>query len=189
MKLLVFIGPSGSGKSTLVRELQCRGVIEVSPSWTTRPRRDDDDERAVEHRFVTDDEFSALEQRGFFLEVVTMFGLPYRYGLPPIEQAADGPVSAIMVRAPLIPLVARRYPDHVVYQIEAGSNEARRRVMSRGLAQSEIGDRLEGDDAERSLGRRLATRVFAGDLSLPDLVARVEGAIHEDFIVERSVRQ
>src|SRR5579864_8816035 len=80
--LVVVIGPSGSGKSTVVRELYRRGVVRAIPTWTTRPRREDERAGSVEHRFISDAVFDALDARGFFDETATMPGLPYRYGLP-----------------------------------------------------------------------------------------------------------
>lgn len=177
--LLVFIGPSGSGKSAVVRELHRRGVIEVTPSWTTRPRRDD--ELGIEHRFVTEDEFTALVAAGFFLEVARPFGLPYRYGLPPVEGSCDGRVPAIMVRAPFIPLVVRHFPCHVTYQIEDSFDRAKDRVVVSGGAAVELGTRLEGYEEERRLGHKLASRVFLNEASLPELIAAVAEAVGRDF--------
>src|SRR5436305_590449 len=82
--VVVFIGPSGSGKSTVVRELASRGLVTVHPTWTTRPRRADEQQGSLEHRFVSDGEFDELCRRGCFIETVRLFGLPYRYGLPPL---------------------------------------------------------------------------------------------------------
>src|SRR3954447_16585781 len=98
-----FIGPSGSGKSTVVRELAARGLVTVHPTWTTRPRRADERQGSLEHRFVSDDEFDELCRRGFFIETVSLFGLPFRYGLPPLDgdsAGPGGPVDAVMLRAP-----------------------------------------------------------------------------------------
>src|SRR3954451_2133494 len=101
--VVVFIGPSGSGKSTVVRELADRGLVTVHPTWTTRPRRQDEQAGSLEHRFVSDAEFDRLCERGFFLETVTLFGLPYRYGLPPVgSPRATGALDAVMLRAPLV---------------------------------------------------------------------------------------
>ena len=56
-RVLVVIGPSASGKSSLVRELHRRRVIRVLPTWTTRPRRADERDGSLEHRFVSDERF------------------------------------------------------------------------------------------------------------------------------------
>lgn len=179
--LLVFIGPSGSGKSAVVRELHRRGVIEVTPSWTTRPRRDDEHGSTIDHRFVTEDDFTALAEAGYFLEVVRPFGLPYRYGLPPVEGPSDGRVAAIMVRAPFMPLVVRHFLCHVTYQIEDSFDRAKDRVVVSGGAAVGLGTRLEGYEEERRLGHQLASRVFLNEASLPELIAAVAEAVGRDF--------
>lgn len=184
--VLVFIGPSGSGKSTVVRELHQRGLIEVTPSWTTRPRRDDELDGTLEHRFVTEEEFTDLEGTGFFLEVVRPFELPYRYGLPPVAPVSDGRVPAIMVRAPLMPLVVRHFPRRVTYQIEDSYDRARERVVRAGGSVATLGTRLESFEDERRLGRTLAARSFVNDATVAELVEAVADAISRDFPENRS---
>ncbi len=182
--MLAFLGPSASGKSSVVRELERRGAITVTPSWTTRPRRADEAEGAIEHRFVDDTEFDELEATGYFLEVVILFGLPFRYGLPVVEPAPGGPVPAIMVRAPLMNLVERHFPDHVAYQIESPRELARQRLMAREIDNSAVEARLRGHDDELLLGRTAADRVFLNTSSIDDLASAVEGAIREDFVLD-----
>lgn len=184
MRVLVFLGPSGSGKSTVVRALHRRGVIDVTPSWTTRPRRDDEVAGSVEHRFVSEEEFTVRERAGYFLEVVQPFGLPYRYGLPAVAARSDGRVPAIMVRAPLMPLVARHFPDHVAYQIEDSYERVRERMERRGVTGAELGTRLEGFEDERRQGRAVARRTFVNAGSVDALVTAVAAAIAEDIAVE-----
>jgi ribose 1,5-bisphosphokinase PhnN len=178
VRLLAVLGPSGSGKSTVVREMHRRGVIEVTPSWTTRPRRDDELDGSDEHRFVGEDEFAARQDAGFFLEVVQMFGLPYRYGLPAVGPPAGGSVPAIMVRAPLLPLVARRFPGYVAYQIEDGYQRARERL---GRRPGDVGTRLEGFEEECRTGREAAHRIFVNQAGVGDLVEAVARAVRRDF--------
>ncbi|MEA2843364.1 MAG: Guanylate kinase [Actinomycetota bacterium] len=185
MQVLAVIGPSGSGKSTAVRELHRLGVVTVTPSWTTRPRRSEEADGSLEHRFVSEREFTALDGAGFFLEVVRPFDLPFRYGLPQVDEPADGSVPAVMVRAPLVPLVARHFPDHVVYQVEDAYDRARERILAgRHEPGPSLGTRLDGYEDERLLGRALATRVFVNASSPADLVAAVIAAIDRDFPVK-----
>jgi ribose 1,5-bisphosphokinase PhnN len=186
MKLLVFIGPSGSGKSTIARALHARGVIEVTPTWTTRPRRDDEESRTIEHRFVDDEEFTHLEQNGFFHDVVSMFGLPYRYGLPRVESPGGSRIPAVIVRAPLVQSLSLHYPDRVVYQIETVRDRARDRIESRSPADLDGGTRFNGWKRELALGRLAASRVFETGGSARATVADIRRAIIEDFLEERS---
>ena len=176
------LGPSGSGKSTVVRELHRRGVIDVTPSWTTRPRRDDELHGSIEHRFVDDEEFTTRQDAGYFLEVVQMFGLPFRYGLPAVEAPADGRVPAIMVRAPLMPLVDRHFPGHVAYHIEDDYQRAQERLVRRA---GELGTRLDGFEEECRVGREAAHRIFVNEGSVGDLVDAVADAVDQDFAGHR----
>ena len=185
MRVLAVLGPSGSGKSTAVRELHRRGVIDVTPSWTTRPRREDEFVGSVEHHFVDEDEFTARQDAGYFLEVVQMFGLPYRYGLPAVSEPADGKVPAIMVRAPLVPLVARHFPGYVAYQIEDGYQRAQERLAQRVAAGVDLGTRLDGFEEECRLGREAAHRIFVNRGSVGDLVDAVADAVGQDFAGHR----
>ncbi len=182
MKLLVIIGPSGSGKSAAMRELQARGRIAVTPSWTTRPRRADESEATVEHRFVDDAEFDRLLNEGFFLQTISLFG--HRYGMPPVEQPSGGVIPTIMMRAPRLNLVDEHYPEHVVYQIEAPFEEARARILAAGgIAEDDI--RVTGWKEERALGEQLADRGIKATGSGPRLIEIIERALSEDFGSER----
>jgi guanylate kinase len=178
MRVLAILGPSGCGKSTVVRALHRRGIVDVTPSWTTRPRRDDELDGSIEHRFVDDEEFTVRQDAGLFLEVVQLFGLPYRYGLPAVEAPADGRVPAIMVRAPLMPLVARHFPGHVAYQIEDGYQRSRQRLERRA---GDLGTRLDGFEEECRIGRRAAHRIFVNQGAVGDLVEAVANAVGRDF--------
>ena len=181
MRILVFVGPSGSGKSTVVRALHRRGVIAVTPSWTTRPRRSDEPGDTVEHRFVDEHRFGEHQRAGDFLEVVRLFGLPYAYGLPPVEPPGDGRVPAIMARATVLPLVERHFPDHVAYQIEDAYERARARLE---LRHGELGTRMDGHEGERRLGRAVAQRIFVNTGTVDDLVDAVAAAVDEDFAAD-----
>jgi guanylate kinase len=183
MKVLVFIGPSGVGKSTLIGRLRSRGVIELIPSWTTRPPRADETGENLDHHFVTDDAFDELAKAGYFIDTVEMFG--FRYGLPAIVAPRGDTVPAIMVRAPLLDLVAKYFPEHVVYQIGSDLDTARARLEARGASRSEIEARLAGFEEELTLGRQRSTRQFdTSDPSLDPLVA-IRQAIAEDFAFDR----
>ena len=141
-------------------------------------------EGSVEHRFVTEDGFSELERAGFFLEVVRPFGLPYRYGLPRVDPPPTGRVPAIMVRAPLMPLVVRHFPDHVVYQIEDAYERVRERLVERGRPSPELGTRLSRYEEERAAGRSVAARVFLNTSSIEKVLGAVAHAIAHDFAAD-----
>ena len=180
--VLVFIGPSASGKSSVVRELHDEGVIKVHPTWTTRPRRRDEVDGSPEHRFVTPQEFDELCARGFFVDTVTLFGLPYRYGLPTPRVSATGPIDAVMLRAPLVARFASVVPQQLVYQIEDNVSRTCARLIARRCSRTELEARLNDNANEITAGRQLADRVFVNDGSLADLVAEITSALGADLL-------
>jgi ribose 1,5-bisphosphokinase PhnN len=179
--LLVFIGPSGAGKSSVVRRLADRGVVTVHPTWTSRPRRRDERVGSIEHHFVSEAEFARRRAEGFFLHSVSMFGLPHWYGLPPIDWSDDGTVDAVMLRAPLVPILRAVYPDLVIYQIDAPRDVVESRLATRGCVQAERDARLLDNERELVEGRRVAHRHFDNHGSLDVVIDAVAQAIRSDF--------
>jgi guanylate kinase len=177
--MLVIIGPSASGKSSVARELHRRHVLRVHPTWTTRPRRQEERRGCLEHRFVADAAFDRLCAQGFFLAAATWSG--GRYGLPPLPAAAPGLVDAVILRAPFVEAFARRVGDPLVYQIEDTAERVRQRLVSRGCGAAELAARLDDHRCERLLGHRVAHRVLVNDRSLAALVETVAAALREDL--------
>ncbi len=178
--VVVLIGPSASGKSSVVGELHRRGVLRVQPTWTTRPRRPDERDGSLEHRFVSDALFDDLRARGFFWETVEMFGLPHRYGLPPISPSGGGVVDLVMLRAPLVERFRGHVPQAVVYQVEADVDQLERRLRARGCSSEDVSARLRDNRAEAHLGREVAHRRFTNDSTIDDLADRIERALIRD---------
>jgi len=121
--ILVIIGPSGAGKSTLIRKLFEDNIIKINPTWTTRPKRIEDSDLGIEHKFVTESEFDKKSSENYFLEEVSLFGLPYRYGLPKIFKSTPNKISLVMLRANLLHLFSKHYDNFIVYQIEDSFHE------------------------------------------------------------------
>src|SRR5262245_26136694 len=119
MPVIAVIGPSACGKSSVVRELHRRDLVRVYPTWTTRPRRPEEEPGVcVEHRFVTDDVFDELCANDFFVATVTPFGLRWRYGLPRLPALSNDRVDLVMLRAPVVEMVRRRLELSLVIQID-----------------------------------------------------------------------
>lgn len=172
--ILVVVGPSGSGKSTAVRALADRGLLRIHPTWTTRPRRPDEREGSAEHRFVGAASFDRLRDRGFFLDTVELFGLPHRYGLPPVHRCTDGRVDTVMLRAPLVERfrVAVRVKP-VVVQIETGADQLAQRLRARSTTDADVAARLVDNEREANLGRAVADVVVNNDGTVDDLIERL----------------
>lgn len=181
-KVLIVVGPSGVGKSTLLGELGARGVVRVSPTWTTRPRRHYEDAGNIDHVFCSPAEFAEREAAGFFLETVELFGLDHRYGLPRlVEPDTGGCVPVLMLRAPLLDRVPRHFSNYVVYQVEAPRERVQEHLDTRALKDGPQGSRLSDFERELELGRRFATRIIDTSRGLAASVDETLGYLQTDF--------
>jgi guanylate kinase len=178
--ILAIIGPSGAGKSTIITALEQKSIIEVIPTWTTRPRRASERDHTVEHRFVDDRAFDELIAQGFFLDTVALFGLDFRYGLPALTLHHPDRIPTIMLRAPLLSRLPLHYPNFRVYQIEDAPTRTRERLLARSQDGEALGTRLDDYDKEVQLGRQLADRVFV-NTELDEVIIAIEQAILGDF--------
>jgi guanylate kinase len=85
--LLILSSPSGAGKSTLTRNLTSEDPdIRLSVSVTTRPRRHSEID-GVHYRFIAEDDFTAMRERGELLEWAEVHGNFYGTPRKPVEQA------------------------------------------------------------------------------------------------------
>ena len=87
--VLIISAPSGSGKSTLARRLvDSDPKLDFSTSVTTRPPRLGD-EAGKSYRFVSEDEFLAMRDRGELLEWAEVFGNYYGTSTQVLERARE----------------------------------------------------------------------------------------------------
>jgi guanylate kinase len=182
-RLLVIIGPSGAGKSSALHLLHDQKVVEVTPSWTTRPARDDEAGDTLEHRFVSEAAFKQKAREGYFLETARLFGLPYEYGLPKLEKPKGSRVATVMLQASLLPLMDKYYTNYTIYQIEDTETKAAERLREREAAGHDMGSRLQEYHQEIEAGRQRADRIFTNDSTLKDLAGRIAAALIEDKLV------
>lgn len=84
--LFVLSAASGTGKTTLAQQLRERdGGIDLSVSFTTRPRRESERD-GREYHFVDDARFDAMVARGELLEWAEVFGRRYGTGKEATER-------------------------------------------------------------------------------------------------------
>jgi len=181
-KILVVIGPSGVGKSTLFAPLRREGLVQLVPTWTTRKPRHYEDPASADHVFVDDEEFSARERAGFFLETAQLFGLQARYGLPRLALESDGGnIRVLMMRAMLVQRLSRYFPSHIVYQVEAPLARVEAHLRTRLARDGDIGSRLDGFDDELQMGRPLAHRIVDNSRPPAQVQAQLRAWLREDF--------
>jgi hypothetical protein len=135
----------------------------------------------LEHRFVGRARFASLEREGFFLGTTQMFGLPHYYGLPRLELEPEGPIDAVMFRAPLVEELRALIPWLLVYQVEANLEEASDRIVERSVDDDEVLARTTTNQGELDEGKGIADRVFTNDGELDHLVDSVVAALLVDY--------
>lgn len=174
---LAIIGPSGCGKSTIIRQLVAKHIITITPTWTDRAKRPH--EKSIEHTFVNAKQLTRLINEQRFLEVVQPFGLPFRYGVPPLT-AKQNTVPVLMIRAQFVPLFKRYYPNGIIYQIEASYDFAKKSLQDR--SEEKPGSRLSNFEDERKSGRLLSDRFFINiPGKLEETIDEIIQALKQDF--------
>jgi guanylate kinase len=179
--LFVVSAPSGAGKTTLVKLLlEQDSQIRHSVSYTTRaPRVGEQDGR--EYHFVDIACFTAMRDRGEFLEWAEVHG--NFYGTSRVcleEQMAKGDDMLLEIDWHGARQVKGRYPEAVgVFVLPPSLEELERRL------------RVRGTDSDEVIGRRMAAALgemrHVGefdfviinkdlDIALADLVAAVRAA-------------
>jgi guanylate kinase len=143
---LVLAGTSGAGKGTIGARLRADDpALHWSVSWTTRPRREGEQE-GVDYRFVTREEFERLRDAGGFLEWFEVYGdlkgTPMQYVVEELDAGHDVMLE-IDVQGALA--VKRALPEALLVFVRAPSREEQRRRL-----------RARGSETEDSIERRLA---------------------------------
>lgn len=183
--LLVIIGPSGSGKSTLVRRLVADRLLQITPTWTTRPPRPNEAKDSIEHCFVSQAVFARQKARGLFIDTGEMPGLPFQYGLPKVVWPTDGKVPAIIIRASSLAKLPQHFHRYIIYHIEDTLEQTTKRLLARGQHGEAHQARLDNYSQEVAAGRQLADRVFHNTNNLEHVVRQIKTALVQDFQTTR----
>ncbi|HZP27711.1 MAG TPA: guanylate kinase [Acidimicrobiia bacterium] len=173
-------GPSGTGKGTIVRRLLEREPrLWFSVSANTRPPREGEVD-GRDYRFMSRDEFRALEAAGGFLESFQVYDDLKGTPRAPVEEhlaAGDDVLLELDVQGALA--VREAYPDAVLVFVKPPSREVQReRLLARdATADPEVlARRLAKADAEEALADRFDAVVVNDDL---DRAVREVAAILE----------
>jgi len=123
--LLIISGPSGVGKTTITRGVE-RAFPDplLSVSCTTRPKTETDVE-GVDYRFVSTEQFDAMERAGDLLESARVYG--HCYGTPqgPVdEHLAAGRLVLLEIDVQGATQVKTARPDAFGVFIEPPSDDA-----------------------------------------------------------------
>lgn len=151
----VLVGPSGSGKTELQKLLAAAGIGRRHITCTTRPPRPNET-HGVDYYFLTQQEFNAKKQEGFFLEWASVHGNLYGTPKDAVLEALRAGETVILaidmqglrqIRQIQDPLIVRTLNSFFVY---AGIDTIRQRISMRGvLAKKPV--------SAEELERRLAT--------------------------------
>jgi guanylate kinase len=165
-RMLLISGPSGSGKSSICRRLLEDPRVVFSVSATTRaPRPGETDGR--EYRFVTREEFKAMQQRGEFIESAEVHGNLYGTLRAPMEAAlAEGQVFLVEIDVQgALQLKELDQPGVYVFIDVPDIDELRRRLEARGTdAPDVIARRVAKAETERMEKQRYDHVIVNTDL-------------------------
>lgn len=144
--LLVISSPSGAGKTTLAHLLAEHERLEFSVSYTTRAPRPGERE-GVDYKFVTEDEFSRMIERGEFAEWAVVHGSRYGTAVHTVNRALeDGKDYLFDIDYQGGAQIRRQWPEESVLVF----------ILPPSMAELERRLRRRATDAPDAIERRLA---------------------------------
>jgi guanylate kinase len=145
--LLVISSPSGAGKTTLAHLLAEQERLEFSVSYTTRaPRAGERD--GVDYKFVTEDEFSRMVERGEFAEWAVVHGARYGTAVHTVNRGLeDGKDYLFDIDWQGGAQIRRQWPEDSVLVF----------ILPPSMAELERRLRRRATDAPEAIDRRLVT--------------------------------
>ena len=176
--LVVLSGPSGVGKDAALA-----GLKELDRPWhfavtaTTRPPRAGEQE-GVDYIFLDDAAFTAMREKGEFLECAEVYGRWYGVPRSQVRQGLDAGQDVILkIDVQGAETVRRLAPDAVfIFMVPGSIEELRRRLASRMTETSrEIGELLA-----RGYLRLLARRIVSEAPRSPQVAESCDVAALDD---------
>ena len=183
-KLFLIVGPSGVGKGTLVRQLrEGNPDFFFPPSATTRAKREDEEE-GRQYNFISDKEFTKLEEAGDFLETAIVHGIE-KYGTlkkPILEAIEDGKVvirevdiqGLISVRENM-----EKEKFEAIFISPPDFETLKKRILKRqpNISEEELARRLQSAEEEMSQKNLADHEVVSSEGEIGEMVEEVEGII------------
>lgn len=141
-KLIVVSGPSGVGKSTITNQLKSHPSFWVSVSATTRTRRANEVED-IDYKFVSNEEFSKMVEKGNFLEWAEFTGAKYGTPAEPVKAALEKGLNVILeIELNGARQVRQNVPEAILVFIEPPSwQELESRLLNRGTESTDLVER------------------------------------------------
>jgi guanylate kinase len=144
--LMVISSPSGAGKTTLAHLLAEQERLEFSVSYTTRAPRPGERE-GIDYKFVTEDEFSKMIERGEFAEWAVVHGSRYGTAVHTVNRALeDGKDYLFDIDYQGGAQIRRQWPDESVLVF----------ILPPSMAELERRLRRRATDSPEAIERRLA---------------------------------
>lgn len=166
--IVVLMGKTASGKDTICNKLCENYGYEKMVTYTTRPMRDGEINGKT-YNFVTEKEFNAMEQHGFFLESKeyrSVFGV-WRYGSPLDAFNSDDGKDKVIILTPdgVRDLIRAAESGDVgcsycVIYLYANNASIKKRLLGRGDDSKEAERRVVADNRDFKDAPELADRIF-----------------------------
>lgn len=165
--IIIIMGKTASGKDTVCNLLCKKYAYEKVVTYTTRPMRYGE-VQGESYNFVSNEEFEALEKKGFFLETkayASAFGV-WKYGSP-IEALKNGRKNKVIILSPSgvenfleAEIAGKVTKNYKVIYIYANKATIKKRLLMRGDNTEEANRRILSDDKDFKSVTNLADRIL-----------------------------
>ncbi|TDI11563.1 MAG: guanylate kinase [Acidobacteria bacterium] len=179
--VLVISAPSGTGKSSVVRRI---GGLRFSISYTTRARRDDEED-GVDYHFVELERFHEMRERGEFLEWAEVHGHCYGTASAVVQAILDAGDDVLLdVDVAGAASLRQALPGAIlVFLLPPSYEKLRARLEGRGTAAPDLSRRLCNARAEMEQARTFDYLV------VNDVLEEATAALEAIILAERSRRE
>lgn len=179
--IFILSAPSGAGKTTLYNGLRrIHPEIELSVSCTTRRKRPGEI-NGRDYRFLSDEQFEQLRQRGEFAEWAKVHD--YFYGTPkePLERCIRAGRDILLdIDVQGARQIKKTFPEAVsIFLLPPSLRELKRRLASRGTDGQEI-IRRRLANAQGEIGERIYYDYFVVNREIKDAVRKLSAIVEAE---------
>jgi len=179
--VVVISAPSGTGKSSVVRRI---GGMRFSVSFTTRTRRDDE-ENGVDYHFVNAERFQEMREGGEFLEWAEVHGQYYGTARATVQDTLDAGDDVLLdVDVAGAASVRQALPEAIlVFLLPPSYEKLRARLEGRGTEGEDLSRRLRNARAEMEQAKQFDYLV------VNDVLEEATATLEAIILAERSSRE